>query len=95
MAATERIPVMVTAKEKAYLFKKARAAKISVSEMLRQAGEAYEPEQGGDVLEELLAAITASGERAIAAVEDAERFCAESNARIAAMEAAHAARQRP
>jgi hypothetical protein len=94
MAATERIPVMVTAKEKAQLFKKAKQANITVSEMLRRAAEDYDPVREEKSLLLLMAEAVRSTEAAMAAVDDSEKFCVESNARIAEMEEAHAARRK-
>jgi hypothetical protein len=89
MPSTERIPVLVTAEQKARIAARARAAKLPVGEFMRRAAEAYSPEDAGEAeLDGLLLQVARTTKRASAALDDALRAIAASQRRIAAMEAA-------
>ena len=94
MAATERIPVLVSPVEKAALAKKAKAARLTVGEYLRRAAAAYDPLAEEVDLEGLIERVRGSTTAASRALEKALAQCAESDRRIAEMEAAHAARNK-
>jgi len=94
MAATERIPVLVSRAEKAALAKKAKAARLTMGEYLRRAADAYDPLAEEAHLEILIERIHESTAAASQALDKALAQCAESDRRIAAMEAAHSARQK-
>ena len=91
MAATERIPLLVTPMQKALFIKKAKASKITVNEFVRRAAEVYNPSDDDEALLRLVEQVKQTTQEATTALETALKACARSEARIAAMEAAHAA----
>ena len=94
MAATERIPLLVTPTQKALFTKKARASKLTVNEFVRRAAEVYNPSDDDEALIRLIAQVKQTTNEATAALDAALMSCADSNRRIADMEAAHVARSR-
>ncbi len=94
MAATERIPLLVTPAQKALFVKKAKASKLTVNEFVRRAAETYNPSDDDEALLRLIAQVKQTTHEAAAALDAALRSCAASNRRIADMEAAHAARRK-
>jgi len=92
MAATERIPLLVTPAQKALFARKAKASKLTVNEFVRRAAEVYDPSDDDDALIRLVAQVKQTTHEATTALDAALKACAESNRRIATMEAAHAAR---
>ena len=54
MAATERIPLLVTPTQKALFTRKAKASRLSVNEFVRRAAELYNPGDDDEVLLRLL-----------------------------------------
>jgi uncharacterized protein (DUF1778 family) len=92
MAATERIPLLVTPTQKALFTKKAKASKLTVNEFVRRAAEHYNPSDDDDALMRLVAQVKQTTLEATAALDAALKSCADSNRRIADMEAAHVAR---
>lgn len=93
MAATERIPVLVTREQKARLARRAKAANLTMAEFLRRAAEQYQPDADEKALEKLIDQVKETGDQATRAVEAALAFVAESQERIADMESAHSARK--
>jgi uncharacterized protein (DUF1778 family) len=94
MAATERIPLLVTPTQKALFTKKAKASKLTVNEFVRRAAEVYNPSDDDEVLIRLVAQVKQTTHEATAALDAALKSCADSNRRIADMEAAHVARSK-
>jgi mobilization protein NikA len=94
MAATERIPLLVTPTQKALLVKKAKASKLTVNEFVRRAAEVYDPSDDDEAWLRLVAQVKQTTHEAAAALEAALKSCAESNSRIADMEAVHVARSK-
>jgi uncharacterized protein (DUF1778 family) len=94
MAATERIPLLVTPAQKALLVKKAKASKLTVNEFVRRAAEVYNPSDDDEALLRLVAQVKQTTHDAAAALDAALKSCVESNRRIADMEAAHADRSK-
>jgi len=92
MAATERIPLLVTPTQKALFIKKAKASKLTVNEFVRRAAEVYNPGDDDEALIRLVAQVKQTTHEATAALDAALKSCAESNRRISAMEAEHVAR---
>jgi hypothetical protein len=90
MAATERIPLLVTPTQKALFNKRAKASKLTVNEFVRRAAEAYDPSADDEALSRLVAQVKQTTHEATAALDAALKSCAESNRRIADMEADHA-----
>jgi hypothetical protein len=91
MAATERIPLLVTPTQKALFIKKAKASKLTVNEFVRRAAEVYNPSDDDEALLRLVAQVKQTTQEATTALDTALKCCAQSTARIVAMEAAHAA----
>jgi hypothetical protein len=94
MAATERIPLLVTPAQKALFTRKAKASKLTVNEFVRRAAESYDPNDDDEALLRLVAQVKQTTHEATAALEAALKSCADSNRRIAEMESAHVARSR-
>ena len=84
-AAVERIVVQTTPQEKQAIVRKARRLNMTVSELMRSGANEYVPADTDLVA--LAEAAKASAERSIAMIDETTRLVAESNARIAAMEA--------
>ena len=95
MAAAERIPVLVTAAQKALITRKARNAKLTVGEFMRQAAEAYEPGEEDAGLVALIERVKRSTAEASAALDAVLKRCAESDRRIEKMQAAHRSKSKP
>lgn len=94
MAATERIPLLVTPTQKALFTKKAKASKLTVNEFVRRAAEVYDPGDDDEALIRLVAQVKQTTQEATAALDAALKCCADSSRRIAEMEAAHGARSK-
>lgn len=85
--ATERIPVLVTAQEKALIAKMAQDAHLSMGEFLRRAASSFRPNEDETILEGMIEQMIKTTAQASAAIEDALAFVDASNERIVAMEA--------
>ncbi len=85
--ATARVPVLMTAKEKARISRKAKEAGLSMGEYLRRAAESFRPSEDDQALEAMIDQMLKATERAGQSIEDALAFVEASNRRIAAMEA--------
>ncbi|MBI2316226.1 MAG: hypothetical protein HYU75_04175 [Betaproteobacteria bacterium] len=85
--ATERIPVLVTAREKARMAKMAKDAGLSMGEFLRRAAASFRPSEDDKVLQGMIEQMIKTTERANEAIDDALRFVEASNRRIVSMEA--------
>lgn len=86
-AAVQRIVVQATTQDKKAIAAKARKLDISISELMRRGAFAYESSDADTELGALADAAKGAADRAGAAIDDALDFIAESNKRIAAMEA--------
>lgn len=93
MAATERIPVLVTREQKARIAKRAKSSNLTMGEFVRRAAEAYQPDADERALEGLIGQVKKTADQAARAIDAALTFVADSQKRIAAMESAHAARK--
>lgn len=85
--ATERVPVLMPAKEKAQIAKKAKEAGLSVGEYLRQAAKSFRPSEDDKAFEGMINQMLKATERASNAIDDALAFVEASNQRIATLEA--------
>ncbi len=83
---TERIPVLVTAKEKARIAKMAKNAGLSMGEYLRRAAASFHPSDDDQALEGMIDQMLKTTEQANRAIEEALAFVEASNRRIAALE---------
>ena len=84
--ATERIPVLVTAKEKSQIAVMAKNAGISMGELLRRAASSYRPSEDDRVLEGMIDQMNKTTSQANAAIDKALAFVDASNKRIAKLE---------
>lgn len=84
--ATERIPVLVSRKEKIDLAEKARQSKVSMGEYLRRAAAAYRTTEDDALLEGMITQMLKTTGQAEQAIDNALAFVEASNQRIAAME---------
>jgi hypothetical protein len=84
--ATERIPVLVTAKEKSQIAAMARNAGISMGEFLRRAASSYRPSEDDKVLEGMINQMNKTTLQANAAIDKTLMFVDASNKRIAKLE---------
>lgn len=85
--ATERIPVLVTAQEKARIAAMAKASDLSMGEFLRRAAASFTPTEDEMVLEGMIAQMIKTTTRANTAIDEALAFVRASNERIASLEA--------
>ena len=87
--ATERIPILVTKTDKARFTKKARTFGLSISEFARTAMDRFDPaeEEEEKALDGLFEQIKRGSVEAEKALDDALAFCAQSNARLAKLDA--------
>jgi len=85
-AATERIPVLVTATEKGQIAQMAKDAGLSMGEFLRRAASSYSPSEDDKMLEGMIAQMNKTTAQANVAIDKALEFVEASNKRIAAME---------
>lgn len=88
MAATERIPVLVTAQEKNRIAEMAKASGLSMGEYLRRAAESFRPSESEEdkMLDGMIEQMVKTTTQASAAIDDALAFVAASNKRIAALD---------
>ena len=84
---TERIPVLVSVKEKHQIAKMAKEAGLSMGEYLRRAASSFRASGDDQVLEGMIEQMLKSTVQASAAIDDALTFVAASNRRIAKLEA--------
>jgi hypothetical protein len=84
--ATERIPVLVTAQEKALIAKRAQEARLSMGEFLRRAASSFHPNEDETMIEGMIDQMRKTTAQASAAIDDALAFVDASNARIVALE---------
>ena len=91
MAATERVPVLMTPAEKKRLVSKAKRAGLSTGEFMRRAAEGFSPADDDAALEAMIRQMHKATERAESAIDDVLSFVEESNKRIAKMEKNRAA----
>lgn len=88
--AVERIVVQATLQDKKAIAAKAKRLALPISELMRRGAFAYQIGEADEELAALADAAKGASERAAAAIDDALSFIAESNGRIAAMEAGKA-----
>ena len=87
--ATERIPILVTKSDKAKFARKAKTHGLSLSEFARAAMDRFDPsiDEQADALDDVLKQLRIGTAEAERALDDALRYCAESNARLAKLDA--------
>jgi hypothetical protein len=85
--ANERIPVLMTTKEKTRIAKKAKEAGLSMGEYMRRAAESFHPDDDNKALEAMIDQMIKATEQAEKAIDDALAFVEASNKRIEKLEA--------
>lgn len=86
VAATDRIPVLVTPPEKSRFATMARAAGLSMGEFFRRAANAYNPSEDDTLLEGMINQMNKTTVQASKTIDEALALVEASNKRIAAME---------
>jgi len=84
--ATQRIPVLVTAKEKAQIARMAKDAGLSMGEYLRRAAASFHPAEDDKALEAMIEQMAKTTQQASRAIDEALAFIEASNRRIATLE---------
>ena len=87
MAATERVPVLMSPEEKKRVVARARKAGLTTAEYMRRAAASYAPDADEEALEVMIGEMNKATARAEKAIDEALAFVAASNRRIARMEA--------
>ena len=87
--ATERIPVLVTKADKAKFARKAKAHGLSISEFARAAMDSFDPASNDEAqaVDRILQQLRDGTVEAERSLDAALSFCAESNTRIAKIDA--------
>lgn len=88
-AANERIPVLVTTTEKSKIAKRAKKAGLSVGEFMRRAAQSFSPHEDDLALSAMIDEMVKATDRAEHSIDAALEYVAQSNQRIAEMEAKH------
>ncbi len=88
MAATERVPVLMTPEEKTRIVNKARRAGMKTSQFMRIAAEQYQPSEDEEALAAMIEQMNRLTDSASKAIDRALDFVERSNRRIEAMEQA-------
>jgi hypothetical protein len=84
--ATERIPVLVSTKEKHEIARMAKAAGVSMGEYLRRAAASFRPADDDQLMEGMIDQVLKTTARASTAIDEALAFIEASNKRIAKSE---------
>ena len=87
MAATERVPVLMTPAEKRRVVAKARKAGMTTGEYMRRAAEGFRPEDDDKALEAMIDQMNQATASAEKTIDAALAYVAASNRRISDMEA--------
>jgi len=87
MAATQRVPVLMTPAEKKRVVAKAKKAGLTTGEYMRRAAEGYRSADDEKTLLVMIDQMNQATERASKAIDDTLAFVAGSNKRIMEMEA--------
>jgi hypothetical protein len=81
-ALTVQVPVLMSKAQQTRLARKARASKLTMGELLRQAGERFDPEEDIALLERLAQHVTQTTTKAIRAIDQTLSLVAASERRI-------------
>jgi len=82
MAATERVPVLMTPTEKKQTTSKAKRMGLTVGEFMRRAAHEYVPHEDEAALSAMIDQMNISTERAEKAIDDTLLFIRQSNERM-------------
>lgn len=83
--ATVQVPVLMSPAQKRRLARKARAANLTMGELLRQGGERFSPTEDDVMLDQFAKQVTKATDRAIQSIDKTLALVAQSEARIQAM----------
>jgi hypothetical protein len=87
MGATDRLPVLLSPKQKQRIAQRAKRANLTMGEFLRRAAEAYRPDEDAAGLDRLINFARTSATQASQAIDAALTAVAASERRIQRMEA--------
>lgn len=83
--ATVQVPVLMSRAQKHRLSRKAKAAKLTMGELLRQGAECYSPNDDLALLDQFAKQVTQATHKAIRSIDKTLASVAESEARIQAL----------
>ncbi|HEY6085604.1 MAG TPA: hypothetical protein VIU63_09425 [Nitrospira sp.] len=83
--ANVQVPVLMSPAQKRRLARKAKAANLTMGELLRQGGERFSPSEDHVMLDQFAKQVTKSTQQAIQSIEKTLGLVAESEARIQAL----------
>ncbi len=83
--ATVQVPVLMSPAQKRRLAQKAKAAKLTMGELLRQGGERFSPNEDEVLLDQFAKQVSKATERAIRSINKTLALVAQSEARIDAL----------
>ena len=83
--ATIQVPVLMSRSQKSRLSRKAKAAKLTMAELLRQGAEHYSPNDDVVLLDQFAKQVTQATRKAIRSIDKTLATVAESEARIQAL----------
>ncbi len=86
MAATERVPVLMTPQEKGLVVSRSKKAGLTTSEYMRRAAAAYRPTEDEEALEAMIEEMNKATENAQRTIDGVLDYVVESNRRIATMQ---------
>ena len=84
-----QVPVLMSSAQKSRLARKAKAAGLTMGELLRQGGERFTPGEDLAILDHLAKDVIRTTNKTIRSIDKTLSVVAESEARIAAMTKAH------
>ena len=82
--ASVQVPVLMSPVQKRRLARKAKAANLTMGELLRQGGEQFSPSEDDVMLDQFSRQVTKAAQRAIQSIDKTLALVAESEARIQA-----------
>jgi hypothetical protein len=86
---TVQIPVLMSPAQKRRLARKAKAANLTMGELLRQGGEHFSPTEDDTMLDQFAKQVTRATQRAIHSIDKTLALVAQSEARIQALNKSH------
>ena len=89
---TVQVPVLMSPAQKRRLARKAKDAKLTMGELLRQGGERFAPSQDEELLHQVARQVAKTAQRAIHSIDKTLALVAQSEARIQAL---NKARKKP
>ncbi|MGE3977666.1 MAG: hypothetical protein AB7F94_08745 [Nitrospira sp.] len=84
-----QVPVLMSQAQKRRLARKAKAANLTMGELLRQGGERFSPAEDEAALDQFAKQVTRATQRAIQSIDRTLALVAQSEARIQALTKSH------